>query len=114
MKIFLLLVILILMLLPSSSPTNSEQMIRKLVRHAQRGVVDIIQYINDKYGRGECLNKQFKATTNKMVSCMEGIVIHSLEIKGLCSILCIGKRKNIFHFVHLYFSPYQCPSVCQH
>ena len=53
---------------------------------------------------------------------------HSLEKIGLCSmkmsnqmlqnLLCSWKKKThvvffIFHFEQLYFSPYECPGLCQ-
>ena len=54
--------------------------------------------------------------------------MHSSEIRGLCLMKCpsetlqnyilyIRKSKvafSIFHFVVLYFSPNECPGLCQH
>ena len=57
------------------------------------------------------------------------IVYHSSEIRGLCSTKCSSETLQnllyfmykkthvvffVFHLVQLYFSPYECPGLCQY
>ena len=57
------------------------------------------------------------------------IALHSSEIRGLRSTKCSSKTLQnllyfmykkthlvffVFHLVQLYFSPYECPGLCQH
>ena len=62
-------------------------------------------------------------------SSMPPPVLHSLEIRGLRSTKCSSETLQnllyfmykkihvvifVFHFVQLYFLPYECPGLCQH